>query len=281
LQKGESKYLFESPTKPVTFITSLQQDIVDDNLASTLEFIEIIHKENVANEIRQRNRKKKLQCEAISQEIPSNSQNIAPTISYKQKKEQGLIYEISADHDFIFLEYATEILLTLGQEKLSIFQNITHLYEKACDAEYDSIKINQVEILCWSNFIIVLDKSLDELMVRNKVSMKKAKSQVYDFIIAQNSGIRHESLYKKIERARKIYRLFEKIGLDKDNSLDDLPKTDVDEKTLLKIEKKLSKKMRNLVINKLTSHFIDSPKLDKNNTIDTEGEHQTDSYWVL
>ncbi|CAG8562662.1 22292_t:CDS:2, partial [Racocetra persica] len=45
LQKGESKYLFESPTEPVISITSLQQDIVDDDLASTLEFIEMIHKE--------------------------------------------------------------------------------------------------------------------------------------------------------------------------------------------------------------------------------------------
>ncbi|KAF0471634.1 hypothetical protein F8M41_025164 [Gigaspora margarita] len=39
--------------------------------------------------------------------------------------------------------------------------------------------------------------------------------------------------------------------------------------------------MRNQVINKLTTHFINSPKLDKNNSIDTEDEHQTDSYWVL
>ena len=99
-----------------------------------------------------------------------------------------------------------------------------------------------------------------------------------------------------------------------DNSSDDLPKTDVGEKTLPKIEvstltisqpklqisaelaqskasyappklfpfkRKLSKEMRNPVINKLTSHFTDSPKLDKNCSIDTEGEHQTDSYWVL
>ncbi|CAG8454759.1 8322_t:CDS:2 [Scutellospora calospora] len=236
--------------EPVTSIMSSQQDIVDDNLASSLEFIEMIHKEN-----------------------------IAPTISYERKKEQGLIQEITAGnsqddtspftqvHDSISQEYATEILLSSGQEKSSIFQNIAHLYEKACDAEHESIKANQAEILCWSNFIIVLDKSLDELMVR-----------------------------------------------DKDNSSDDLPKTDVDEKTLPKIEvstltipqpklqisaelaqskasyappklfpfkRKLSKEMRNPVINKLTSHFTDSPKLDKNCSIDTEGEHQTDSYWVL
>ncbi|CAG8641967.1 246_t:CDS:1 [Ambispora gerdemannii] len=112
-------------------------------------------------------------------------------------------------------DHITEISLTSGQEKLSILQNIAHLYEKACDAEDESVKANQAEILCWSSFIIVLDKSLDEIMNRDKVSMKKIKSQVYDFIITQNPGIRRESLYKKIERARKIFRLFEKIGLDK------------------------------------------------------------------
>ncbi|CAG8564753.1 12052_t:CDS:2 [Gigaspora rosea] len=43
----------------------------------------------------------------------------------------------------------------------------------------------------------------------------------------------------------------------------------------------LSKEMRNQVINKLITHFTDSPKLDKNCSIDIEGEHQTDYYWVL
>ncbi|CAG8512843.1 17404_t:CDS:2, partial [Racocetra fulgida] len=95
LQKSKSKYIFESLTESVTSITSLQQDIVDDDLASVLEFVETIYKENVA-----------------------------PTISHEQKKEQGLIQEISAgdsqddafpstqDHDSISPEYSTEILLT-------------------------------------------------------------------------------------------------------------------------------------------------------------------------
>ncbi|CAG8779447.1 16158_t:CDS:2, partial [Racocetra fulgida] len=106
LQKSKSKYIFESLTESVLSITSSQQDIVDDDLASVLKFIETIYKKNVA-----------------------------PTISHKQKKEQGLIQEISAgdsqddaftstqDYDSISSEYATEILLTL-----------------ACDAEYESIK---------------------------------------------------------------------------------------------------------------------------------------------
>ncbi|RIB02013.1 hypothetical protein C2G38_2229081 [Gigaspora rosea] len=50
---------------------------------------------------------------------------------------------------------------------------------------------------------------------------------------------------------------------------------------LFPLKKMLSKEMRNQVINKLITHFTDSPKLDKNCSIDNEGEHQTDYYWVL
>ncbi|RIA82625.1 hypothetical protein C1645_835049 [Glomus cerebriforme] len=91
----------------------------------------------------------------------------------------------------------------------------TNLYEKACDVEDVSIKANQAEILCWSNFIIAFDKSIDEIMARDRVGMKKAKGLIYDFILAQNPDTKRPALYKKIERARKIYRLTERIGLDK------------------------------------------------------------------
>jgi len=59
------------------------------------------------------------------------------------------------------------------------------------------------------------DRSIDEIMARDRVGMKKAKGLIYDFILAQNPGTKRVALYKKIERARKIYRLKEKIGLDK------------------------------------------------------------------
>ncbi|PKC50750.1 hypothetical protein RhiirA1_485459 [Rhizophagus irregularis] len=52
-------------------------------------------------------------------------------------------------------------------------------------------------------------------MARDRVGMKKAKGLIYDFILAQNPDTKRPALYKKIERARKIYRLTEKIGLDK------------------------------------------------------------------
>ncbi|GBC28605.2 hypothetical protein GLOIN_2v1789859 [Rhizophagus irregularis DAOM 181602=DAOM 197198] len=44
-----------------------------------------------------------------------------------------------------------------------------HVYKKAYNAEDDTIKANQTD------FIIGFDKSIDEIMVRDRVSMKKAK----------------------------------------------------------------------------------------------------------
>ncbi|CAG8788754.1 19057_t:CDS:2, partial [Gigaspora rosea] len=302
-----------------------------------------------------------------------HKENVMPTISHKRKKEQGLIQEISAgdSQDDAFLstqDHVPEILLTQNSNQVSenhvnnitilsvsrskTLLNLATLYRKACDAEKQAIKANQNEILCWYYYIIEFDNQVKTIIKNEQVGEKKAKGQIYNFIIAQLDTKRN-TLHKQTQRARKIYRLFEKIGLDKvkyiksysantiskftneqtqtiidhftknstkefiddqDNSSDDLSKTDVGEKTLPKIEvntltisqpklqisaelaqskafyappklfpfkRKLSKEMRNPVINKLTSHFTDSPKLDKNCSIDTEGEHQTDSYWVL
>nr|CAG8649592.1 15754_t:CDS:2 [Entrophospora candida] len=50
---------------------------------------------------------------------------------------------------------------------------------------------------------------------------------------------------------------------------------------LFPFKKMLSKEERNQVINKLTMRFTDSPKLDKDYSIDKEGEHQSDSYWIF
>src|SRR6266542_226817 len=164
-------------------------------------------KKIVSSEIKRRNKEKKLQresaCEDLIKEISTSISCNAPI----QNQPRGTShYSISQ---------VTEISLTSGQGKSDILQNIANLYEKACDAEDVSIKANQAEILCWSNFIIAFDKSIEEIMARDRVGMKKAKGLIYDFILAQNPDTKRPALYKKIERARKIYRLTEKIGLDK------------------------------------------------------------------
>ena len=52
-------------------------------------------------------------------------------------------------------------------------------------------------------------------MARDRVGIKKAKGLIYDFILTQNPDTKRPALYKKIKKARKIYRLTETIGLDK------------------------------------------------------------------
>ena len=62
-----------------------------------------------------------------------------------------------------------------GPSSSDVLQNINHLYENACTAENERVKANQVEILCWRNFIIGLDNSIDEIMIKEKVRTKRLK----------------------------------------------------------------------------------------------------------
>ncbi|RGB22776.1 hypothetical protein C1646_775567 [Rhizophagus diaphanus] len=96
-----------------------------------------------------------------------------------------------------------------------VLQNINCLYENACTAENERVKANQVEILCWRNFIIELDNSIDEIMIKEKVGMKKAKGLIYDFILAHNPDTKRNTLYQRINRARKVYEFTKKIGIDR------------------------------------------------------------------
>ncbi|GBB95533.1 hypothetical protein RclHR1_25560001 [Rhizophagus clarus] len=96
-----------------------------------------------------------------------------------------------------------------------VLQNINRLYENACTAENERVKANQAEILCWRNFIIGLDNSIDEIMIKEKVRTKKAKGLIYDFILAHNPDTKRKTLYQRISRARKVYEFTEKIGIDK------------------------------------------------------------------
>ena len=52
-------------------------------------------------------------------------------------------------------------------------------------------------------------------MIKEKVGMKKAKGQIYNFILAHNPDTKRNTLYQRINRARKIYEFIEKIGIDK------------------------------------------------------------------
>ena len=52
-------------------------------------------------------------------------------------------------------------------------------------------------------------------MIKVKVGTKKAKGRIYDFILAHNTDTRRNTLYQRINRARKVYEFTEKIGIDR------------------------------------------------------------------
>ena len=172
-------------------------------------------------------------------------------------------------HDSISFYEHERISLTSGQGKSDILQNIANLYEKACDAEDVSIKANQAEILCWSNFIIAFDKSIDEIIARDRVGMKKAKGLIYDFILVQNSNTKRPALYKKIERARKIYRLTEKIGLDKIKHIKSYSANSISKFTNEEIQRVIDHFTKNPNMD-----FTDNPKDEKQDDDILEGSDQ-------
>ena len=67
--------------------------------------------------------------------------------------------------------------------ELSVPSDIISLYKTTCDAEKDAIETNREETLCWCFYAREFKSMYKDFMVSNKVREKKAKGQVYDFII--------------------------------------------------------------------------------------------------
>ena len=77
------------------------------------------------------------------------------------------------------------------------------------------MKANQEEILRWYLYAKEFLIMVKDIMANGKVGEKKAKGQVYDFIIQQLPDTKRNNLYVQTHRAIKIFNLFEKIGIDK------------------------------------------------------------------
>ncbi|GET65814.1 hypothetical protein GLOIN_2v1735823 [Rhizophagus irregularis DAOM 181602=DAOM 197198] len=93
---------------------------------------------------------------------------------------------------------STDSLLSLAQ-----------LFNKADDAEYGAIRANQEEILRWyyygKEFLTQINVIVQD--GKGKIGEKKAKGIIYDKILEHLSIL-------KTQKAVKIYKLFEKVGVD-------------------------------------------------------------------
>ncbi|GES83310.1 hypothetical protein GLOIN_2v1779898 [Rhizophagus clarus] len=202
-------------------------------------FLGEVYKKSVSNEIRERNREKKLLRESATQNLSDCFATISvaqdkKSQSHKKREVENIVQDV---FDFTTTsapekEHMTEISMTgnplpvtentdeensvviLSVAKSKPLLNLACLYQKACDAEKQRIRANQDEILCWYHYVIEFDNQVKNVMKTNRIGEKKAKGQIYDFIIAQ-LGTKRNTLLKQTQRARSIYKLFEKIGIDK------------------------------------------------------------------
>ncbi|CAG8689641.1 7435_t:CDS:2 [Cetraspora pellucida] len=254
-QRGESLDSSESSTEPETSTTSLPQDIINDDSAEILDFVETIHKERISSEIRERNREKKLQeshnnltppiqSETSTMSTPKSldlkpvkelwdqNQNKNQNKSHKKKGTEN-ITQVIADDNLLDSNHVTEISATaLHQNSSVLLFDLAQLFDKATDAEYSAIKANQEETLCWTNYEKEFIIQYNDLVKNSngKIGEKKAKGIIYDKILEHLNIIRErrskemglqlpeisrKTLCKKTQKAVRTYKLFDKIGIDK------------------------------------------------------------------
>ncbi|RHZ81997.1 hypothetical protein Glove_115g13 [Diversispora epigaea] len=159
-----------------TSTTSLPQDIIDDDSAEILDFVEAIHKERISSEIRERNREKKLQKSHNNLTPPMQSIVLTPesldsktvknfwnqnqnksqdktSQSHKKKGTENIVQVIAdgiQDNILSDPNHVIEISVTARHQNSDTISllDLTQLFDKATNAEHYVMKANQEETLC-------------------------------------------------------------------------------------------------------------------------------------
>ncbi|KAF0520284.1 hypothetical protein F8M41_016413 [Gigaspora margarita] len=151
-----------------------------------------------------------------------------------------------------------------GTSMIEISQHLAQLCDKALIAEECTLEANQEEIFCWYHYgrnFVLQEKAL---CYKNKIGEKKAKGLIYDEVVKQLNILRkkksqdiglplpdvlRDSLRKKTQRALKIYKLFEKVGMDKIKYIRTYSANEIS-------------KLTNEEILAITDHFLNKPNTD-------------------
>ena len=197
-------------------------------------FLDEVHKKKVSNEIRQRNREKKLsQSHVLSQDSSSTtseslhseekqvnlSEIKVAKIPYNQKVEQDLICELL---EFIRCHNSTSLLNSISSKHVSFdaiplgsadltpgsVPHLAHLFDKA-------EKTGRKEKLRWYYYSEEYEKKVVTLRSENNISDQMARTQIYDEMELYLPGKKREYLRKMTQKAKNIYTLFKGIGIDK------------------------------------------------------------------
>ncbi|CAG8593412.1 13444_t:CDS:1 [Ambispora gerdemannii] len=135
-----------------------------------------------------------------------SSRQSSPKIARDQDKLLGLIRELS-----------TPVKGETGEINTGESENsLARLYQKALKAENRVTQAYQEEIRCWYYYAEEFEKKVMGIRDNDrKIGDQQARTKVYDEIRDHLSGITKVTLRKKTQRARAIYNLFKKIGVEK------------------------------------------------------------------
>nr|CAG8683832.1 15246_t:CDS:2 [Entrophospora candida] len=182
---------------------SLEDKKIDD-------FLDLTEKERASNMMKERNREKKFRDQELIQKTSFSSEN--PTT---EKVEQGLIHELSVcaerniatqDIDVQIPELPLKIILA-GSDEITA-QIIVDLFNMA-------MKTRQKENLYWYCFSKAYEDRVRDIKFKNKIDDQSARTLVYNEIRLLLPDTPDVNLRNRTFKAKKVYILFEGIGIDK------------------------------------------------------------------
>jgi hypothetical protein len=120
--------------------------------------------------------------------------------SFCSKDSDGRVFDIQIP------EFSLEAILT-GSSKITA-QTIVDLFNVA-------MKVRHKEILCWYCYYKAYEDRIRDVKSTNKIDDQSARTLVYSEIKSLLPDITDVNLRKITSRAKKVYVLFEGIGIDK------------------------------------------------------------------
>ncbi|CAB5393271.1 unnamed protein product [Rhizophagus irregularis] len=201
----------------------------------TVAFLDEEYKKRVSDEIRQRNREKKLRDLGLpgTSDIPSSESSTSshpipnnPVLSEQNAKIKASEIDIQLLIQELLIEPSEEDcvkVVNVEESDQSPAIELAHLYEKTKFAEIRTIRAKQDEIMSWYCYRRYFKKRHSEILpgilengvITNKKAYELASGQIYDEMLQYLSGVSCVNLRKKTQLTKPIYMLINEIGEDK------------------------------------------------------------------
>jgi hypothetical protein len=94
-------------------------------------------------------------------------------------------------------------------------KDLASMCQKAMKAEKNAIASNQKEILCWYKYAEAYEEKILDTVKTSKIAERTARKRANQEIIKHIPHMTLESLRKKNQKARTIYKLFKTVGIAK------------------------------------------------------------------